>query len=93
LKVITLSFSWNESLQGLTNERKPRRLGPKRANKIRKLFSLAKEDDVRKYVVKREIQKGDRKFYKSPKIQRLVTDKRRRRKKTIRVKTILLKHN
>ena len=33
----------------------PRRLGPKRASKIRKLFALAKEDDVRKYVIRREI--------------------------------------
>jgi small subunit ribosomal protein S6e len=27
---------------------KPRRLGPKRATRIRKLFNLSKEDDVRK---------------------------------------------
>ncbi|KAF3651736.1 40S ribosomal protein S6 [Capsicum annuum] len=34
----------------LTDTKKPRMRGPKRASKIRKLFNLSKEDDVRKYV-------------------------------------------
>jgi hypothetical protein len=42
---------------------------------------LRKTDDVRKYVVRREIKKGDKTFYKSPKIQRLITEKRLRRKR------------
>ena len=37
-------------MPGLTDESKPRLRGPKRASKIRKLFNLTKEDDVRKYV-------------------------------------------
>jgi len=37
-------------LPGLTDEEKPRLRGPKRASKIRKLFNLTKDDDVRKYV-------------------------------------------
>jgi small subunit ribosomal protein S6e len=37
-------------LPGLTDIEKPRMRGPKRATKIRKLFNLTKEDDVRKYV-------------------------------------------
>jgi hypothetical protein len=37
-------------IEGLTDKQKPRRLGPKRASKIRKLFNLEKGDDVRKYV-------------------------------------------
>jgi len=68
-------------IEGVTDGDKPRRLGPKRANYIRKVFALRKQDDVRKYVVRREIKKGDKTFYKSPKIQRLVTEKRLRRKK------------
>lgn len=48
---------------------------------IRKVFALRKTDDVRKYVVRREIKKGDKTFFKSPKIQRLITEKRIRRKK------------
>ena len=62
-------------LEGLTDNQIPRRLGPKRASKIRKLFALSKEDDVRKYVIRRELTpKGDKKpGSKAPKIQRLVT--------------------
>lgn len=41
---------------------------------------LRKQDDVTKYVVRREVKKGDKTFYKSPKVQRLVTDARRQRK-------------
>ena len=35
----------------------PRRLGPKRASRIRKLFNLSKEDDVRQYVVRKPLNK------------------------------------
>jgi len=65
-----------EEIPGLTDSLIPRRLGPKRASKIRKLFALAKEDDVRKYVIRREVpsKKEDKKpSSKAPKIQRLVT--------------------
>lgn len=71
-------------IEGITDSDKPRRLGPKRANYIRKVFALRKKDDVRKYVVRREVKKGDKTFYKSPKIQRLVTEKRLRTKKLIK---------
>lgn len=67
-------------IEGVTDGDKPRRLGPKRASTIRKVFALRKKDDVRKYVVRREVKKGDKTFYKSPKIQRLITEKRIRRK-------------
>lgn len=67
-------------IEGVTDGDKPRRLGPKRASTIRKTFSLRKKDDVRKYIVRREVKKGDKTFYKSPKIQRLITEKRLRRK-------------
>merc|ERR1711924_195695 len=36
---------------GLTDSTKPIRLGPKRASKLRRLFNLTPEDDVRKFVV------------------------------------------
>jgi small subunit ribosomal protein S6e len=68
-------------IDGVTTDNKPSRLGPKRANHIRKVFALRKKDDVRKYVVRREIKKkNDKTFFKSPKIQRLITEKRLRRK-------------
>lgn len=42
-------------IPGLTDNVLPKRLGPKRATKIRRFFNLSKEDDVRKYVVRREV--------------------------------------
>ncbi|EXC00986.1 40S ribosomal protein S6 [Morus notabilis] len=76
-------------LPGLTDTEKPRMRGPKRASKIRKLFNLSKEDDVRKYVntYRRSFttKSGEapkhlealvfagKKVSKAPKIQRLVT--------------------
>jgi len=39
----------------ITDKSVPRRLGPKRASKIRKFFNLSKKDDVRKYVIRREL--------------------------------------
>nr|KJB77544.1 hypothetical protein B456_012G142800 [Gossypium raimondii] len=63
-------------LPGLTDTEKPRMRGPKRASKIRKLFNLSKEDDVRKYVntYRRTFTtKSGKKVSKAPKIQRLVT--------------------
>ena len=45
-----------EEIDGLTNRIVPRVRGPKRANKIRKLFNLSKEDDVRKYVVRKPLK-------------------------------------
>merc|ERR1719356_1023754 len=39
-----------QDIAGLTDKEVPRLRGPKRASKIRKLFNLSKDDDVRKYV-------------------------------------------
>jgi len=72
-----------EEIPELTDKYVPRRLGPKRASKIRKLFNLSKEDDVRKYVIRREIpaKEGKKKRSKAPKIQRLVTPRVLQRKR------------
>jgi len=70
---------------GLTDEPVPRRLGPKRANKIRALFNLSRSDDVRKYVITRTFtNKKGREIKKSPKIQRLVTPLTLQRKRAHR---------
>merc|ERR1712025_359414 len=67
---------------GLTDANKDLRLGPKRANKIRKLWGMDKDDDVRKGVVRRKITtKGGKEYSKAPKIQRLVTPQVIRRKR------------
>jgi len=72
-------------IPGLTDETKPRRLGPKRASRIRKLFNLSKDDDVRQYVVRRQINKDGKKPYtKAPKIQRLVTPQRLQHKRQLK---------
>merc|ERR1712200_304928 len=62
-------------IPGLTDNTIPRRLGPKRASKIRKLFNLSKEDNVCQYVIKRPLplKEGKKQKYKAPKVQRLVT--------------------
>ncbi|KAF4529005.1 hypothetical protein B566_EDAN017434 [Ephemera danica] len=64
-----------QEIPGLTDGSVPRRLGPKRASKIRKLFNLTKEDDVRQYVIKRALppKDGKKQRFKAPKIQRLIT--------------------
>jgi len=77
-----------QPIAGLTDEKKPRRLGPKRANNIRKLFNLKKDDDVKRYVIRRTITKANKKpRTKAPKIQRLITDVRLRRKKVEKLET------
>ncbi|KAJ3193390.1 40S ribosomal protein S6 [Irineochytrium annulatum] len=66
----------DSDIPGLTDQEKPKRLGPKRASKIRKMFGLTKDDDVRKYVIRREVtpkKEGKKPYTKAPKIQRLVT--------------------
>ncbi|TXT13544.1 hypothetical protein VHUM_00911 [Vanrija humicola] len=71
-----------QEIAGLTDVVLPKRLAPKRATKIRKFFNLSKEDDVRAYVVRREVEtKSGKKYTKAPKIQRLVTPQRLQRKR------------
>jgi small subunit ribosomal protein S6e len=49
LSVLALSIvkQGDADLPGLTDVVHPKRLGPKRATKIRKFFGLTKDDDVR----------------------------------------------
>jgi small subunit ribosomal protein S6e len=70
-------------LPGITDKTVPRRLGPKRAGNIRKLFNLEKSDDVRQYVVRRPLKEkeGKKLRTKAPKIQRLITPRRLQRKR------------
>lgn len=80
------------TIPGLTDGTVPRRLGPKRANNIRKLFNLTKEDDVRKYVIARTFtNKKGVTVRKAPKIQRLVTPltlQRKRARKSEKLRSI-----
>ncbi|KAF2404866.1 40S ribosomal protein S6-B [Trichodelitschia bisporula] len=86
LSVLALSIvkQGDAELPGLTDVVHPKRLGPKRATKIRRFFGLSKEDDVRKFVIRREIQpkgEGKKPYTKAPKIQRLVTPQRLQHKR------------
>lgn len=78
----------DDEIPGLTDTVLPQRLGPKRATKIRRFFNLSKEDDVTKFVVRREVKSAknpDAKPYKkAPKIQRLVTPERLQRRRHLR---------
>lgn len=81
-------------IEGLTDKTIPRRLGPKRASKLRVLFNLSKEDDVRKYVIRREVaskKEGGKPRSKAAKIQRLITPvtiQRKRRRHAAKLASI-----
>jgi len=67
-----------QEIPGLTDKVIPRRVGPKRASKIRKLFNLTHDDDVRKYVIARtrpNKKEGGKEHTKKPKVQRIVTSR------------------
>lgn len=85
---LVITKKGDAELPGITDKYVPRRLGPKRASKIRKLFNLTKEDDVRKFAAtyRREVKPRTKngktvKRFKAPYIQRLVTPARIHRKK------------
>ena len=53
---------------------------------IRKFFNLSKDDDVRSFVIRREVQpkkEGAKPYTKAPKIQRLITPQRIQRKRDV----------
>ncbi|KIW73760.1 40S ribosomal protein S6-B [Phialophora macrospora] len=86
LSVLALSIvkQGEGDIPGLTDVVNPKRLGPKRATKIRRFFGLTKNDDVRKFVIRREVtpkKEGAKPYTKAPKIQRLVTPQRMQHKR------------
>merc|ERR1711990_914097 len=75
----------DKDIEGVTDVDRPNKLGPKRRNHIIKTFALdKKKDDVRKYVNARKIDRKGKTFYKAPKIQRMISETRLRRKRTIK---------
>ncbi|KAF7290526.1 hypothetical protein MIND_01292500 [Mycena indigotica] len=84
---VVLVKQGDADIAGLTDNVLPKRLGPKRATKIKRMFNLGKEDDVRKYVVRREVtpkKEGKKPYTKAPKIQRLVTPTRLQRRRHLK---------
>jgi len=70
-----------QEIAGLTDKVQPRRRGPKRFTRIRKLFHLQKNALVSevKGLIRRKVEKkkaGKKPIFKQPKIQRLVTPQR-----------------
>ena len=51
-----------QEIPGITDTSIARRLGPKRASGIRRLFHLSKQDDVRQYVVRRQLPAKEGQF-------------------------------
>merc|ERR1719460_3291420 len=95
---LVITKKGEQELPGLTDDQRPRRLGPKRASNIRKLFNLEKKDDVRQFVVRRVIKEGEGKKKgksKAPKIQRLITSvtlqRKRKHRSSVRNKMVQAK--
>ena len=61
-----------ETINDFTVEKDKKLLYPKRASKVRKLFSINKGDDIKKFLIEEKNFSKNEKF-KMPKIQRLVT--------------------
>merc|ERR1712195_392747 len=74
-------------IAGCNDVERPNRLGRKRRMRIVSAFNLDKKlDNVCKYVVHREIKNkaGDKTYWKAPHIQRMVSEKRIRRKMALK---------
>jgi small subunit ribosomal protein S6e len=91
---LTLIKKGEKEIPGLTDETKSRRLGPKRATGIRKLYGIEKTEGekttqsscalIKKHAIRRTFKsakKPDATRHKAPKVQRLVTEARLRRKR------------
>ena len=91
---VTVSKKGEQEIPGLTDTTVPRRLGPKRANNIRKLYGIERQEGKDQSITTALIKKNvTRRTFKSkknpaaperqkaPKIQRLITDIRLRRKR------------
>jgi small subunit ribosomal protein S6e len=75
----------DSEIAGCTDKEVASRLFKKRKSNIAAVFGLdLKKDNVCRYVARREIKRGDKTHYKAPKVQRLITEKRLRRKKIVK---------
>ena len=75
----------DKEIAGCTDKDLGSRLFKKRKNNIAAVFGLdKKKDNVCKYVARRETKRGDKTHYKAPKVQRLITEKRLRRKSLLK---------
>lgn len=66
LSVLSLFSLWKKKkegkdIPGLIDNTVPHHLGPKRASRIHRLFSLSKEDDIHKYAVRKSLNREGKK--------------------------------
>merc|ERR1711977_458631 len=84
---LVITMIGEAEIPGLTDKASevPKLRGPKRASKIRKLFALSKDDDVRKYVniYRKTTEKNGKTYSTAPKIQRLITPIKLQRKRHV----------
>jgi len=91
---VTVTKKGEQEIPGLTDTTVPRRLGPKRASNIRKLYGIERQEGrdqsittalIKKNVTRRTFKSKKNpaapERQKAPKIQRLITDIRLRRKR------------
>jgi small subunit ribosomal protein S6e len=90
---VTIVKKGEKEIPGVTDTTVPRRLGPKRANNIRKLYGIERQEKdqsittalIKKNVTRRTFKSKKNPAaalrQKAPKIQRLITDVRLRRKR------------
>lgn len=83
---LTIVKKGEKDIEGVTNDIKPKRLGPKRASKLRKLLNIPRSKEAHVLVRKAAIRRtwtapNGKERQKAPKIQRLITEQRLRRKK------------
>jgi len=83
---VTIVKKGEKEFEGVTNDVKPKRLGPKRVSKLRKLLNIPRSKEAHILVRKAAIRRtwnapNGKERVKAPKIQRLVTEQRLRRKR------------
>ena len=75
IKMLQLSVvvEGEQPIPGLSDTEAEKRLGPKRANKLRKFYGADRKADAAKLIIRRAVTKNGKVYYKAPKVQRLIT--------------------
>ena len=81
---LTVVVAGETPIPGLTDVHAEKRLGPKRANKLRKFYGANKNADATKLIIRRAVERNGKTYWKAPKVQRLITHARLQRKKRLR---------
>jgi len=55
-------------MPGLTDVEEEKRLGPKRANKLRKFYGADRKADATKLIIRRPVERNGKTYWKAPKV-------------------------